>query len=119
MKFFARGGWLSRGTRTNRTFFFIVLAFQMASGGWKGGHLEGRRGKTLEPINRSQLPQKLKPYTISAFAFKLKGDGNVQSSMAVTNTLLVHPHPDPNTKGPTLLVSYLNCSKAEQRFVLW
>lgn len=46
---------------------------------------------------------------ISAFAFKLKGDGNVQSGMAVTNTLLVHPHPDLNTKGPTLVVQYLSC----------
>lgn len=45
---------------------------------------------------------------ISAFAFKLKGDGNVQRSIAVTNTLLAHPHPDLNTKGPLYTCSLMS-----------
>lgn len=44
MKFFARGGGLAEG-RGPIEKYFIVLAFQMAGGGWSGGHLEGRVGE--------------------------------------------------------------------------
>lgn len=54
MKFFARGGGLAEGHGPIEK-YFIVLAFQMASGGWRGGHLEGQWGKSLEPIVASGI----------------------------------------------------------------
>lgn len=52
------------------------------------------------------------------FAFKLKGDGNAWSNNAVTNTLLVHWHPDLKTKGlHSFLTSDLHGIYSQEKWV--
>lgn len=74
MEFFARGGGLAEGHRPIEK-YFIVLAFQMASGGEEGVRTEGGGGRSA---NRS-LPAELIAYSENNVPYPPFSEGRAAS----------------------------------------
>ena len=77
MKFFARGGGLAEGHGPIEK-YFIVLAFQMTSEGWLGGHLGGVVGGGGGDSNRS-LPAELIAYSENNVPYPRSSEGRTQA----------------------------------------
>lgn len=75
MKFFARGGGLAEGHGPIEK-YFIVLAFQMAGGGWSGGRLE--KGGGGRSSNRS-LPAELIAYSENNVPYPRSSEGRTRA----------------------------------------